>query len=103
MFAAALETADGGIQPTRPTEEYRRYVPWETLVFRRAALVDMGGFADRDGHGDEDAEIVYRAFLEVDHLDERVETLLTPGRKAKSGLTSLEGWREQGYGANVDA
>lgn len=62
LFAAAVATPAGVVHPEVPADEYRRYVPPETLVFRRSALVDLGGIADRtDGV---DAELVYRAARE---------------------------------------
>ena len=62
LLAAAMQTPEGVERPLLPGRSYGRAVPPETLVFRRAALVDMGGVADRPH--DADVELVYRAALE---------------------------------------
>jgi glycosyltransferase involved in cell wall biosynthesis len=58
VFASALRSGGSIVPPRPPGPQYDRYVAPQTLVLRRAALVDMGGFSDRD---DADAELVYRA------------------------------------------
>jgi len=58
LFAAALQCPDGIIFPRAPRIAYRSYVPSPTLVFRRAALVDMGGISHR--REGVDVELVYR-------------------------------------------
>ncbi len=63
FLAAPVETPDGLIRPERPRPAYRRYLPPQTLVCRRASLVDMGGIAERAG--DADAELIFRAFQEA--------------------------------------
>jgi glycosyltransferase involved in cell wall biosynthesis len=63
LMAAAIQTPAGLVVPEPVDREYRRYVPPQTLVFRRACLVDMGGCAER-GDQDADAELVYRAYWE---------------------------------------
>ncbi len=62
ILAAPVKTPSGLIFPQRPRTEYRRYLPLQSLVCRRASLVDMGGIADRPI--DADAELIYRAFSE---------------------------------------
>jgi hypothetical protein len=62
ILAAGIRGPDRTVLPSAPGPIYRRSVPPQTLVFRRASLIDMGGFADRDA--DADAELVYRAFCE---------------------------------------
>jgi hypothetical protein len=62
ILAAPVNTPTGLVFPERPRMEYRRYVPLQSLVCRRASLVDMGGIADRVT--DADAEFIYRAFRE---------------------------------------
>jgi glycosyltransferase involved in cell wall biosynthesis len=62
ILAAPVNTPSGLIFPERPRTEYRRYLPLQSLVCRRASLVDMGGIADRPT--DADAELIYRAFRE---------------------------------------
>lgn len=62
LLGAGLRTSAGEVHALAPTAGYDRYFPAETLVIRRAALVDLGGVADRSG--DEDAELVYRAHQE---------------------------------------
>ena len=62
LLAAALQSPKGLILPREPQATYQDYVPSQTLVFRRAALVDMGGVAHRrQGVG---VELVYRAAQE---------------------------------------
>jgi glycosyltransferase involved in cell wall biosynthesis len=63
LMGAAIQTPAGLVVPEPAGREYRRYVPPQTLVFRRACLVDMGGCAER-GDQDADAELVYRAHRE---------------------------------------
>ena len=70
LLGAGLRAGARVIRPVEPTDRYDRYLPAETLVIRRASLVDLGGVADRPG--DEDVELVYRAFQEKRSL------LLTP-------------------------
>jgi glycosyltransferase involved in cell wall biosynthesis len=62
VLAAALQTRAAAERPLHPGLEYHRTVPPETLVFRRAALVDMGGLADRPD--DADLELIHRAVRE---------------------------------------
>ena len=62
FLAAPMETPDGLTLPAKPRAPYRRYLPPQTLVFRRASFVDMGGIMERPG--DADAELIYRAFRE---------------------------------------
>jgi glycosyltransferase involved in cell wall biosynthesis len=62
LLAAALKSPCAIERPELPGGAYRRAVPPETLVFRRAALVDMGGVADRPS--DADVEVVHRAACE---------------------------------------
>ena len=62
VLGGALETGGGVVSARRPADRFSRGIPPQTLVFRRASLVDMGGFATADQ--DEDAEFVYRAFRE---------------------------------------
>jgi glycosyltransferase involved in cell wall biosynthesis len=62
ILAAPVNTPSGLIFPRHPRTEYRRYLPLQSLVCRRASLVDMGGIADRPT--DADAELIYRAFRE---------------------------------------
>lgn len=62
ILAAPLMTPSGAVEPQAPGRSYRRYVPSQTLVFRRASLVDMGGIAAR--RGDAGAELFFRAFRE---------------------------------------
>jgi hypothetical protein len=62
ILAAGMRGANRTFWPSAPGPVYRRYVPPQTLVFRRASLIDMGGVADRAP--DADAELVYRAFCE---------------------------------------
>ena len=70
LLAAALQTPTGVVRPIQPEPgaAYRRFVPPQTLVFRRASLIDMGGIAGRgrgpDGEDDDDAELVFRAARE---------------------------------------
>lgn len=64
LLGAGLATAAVTVRPATPEDRYRRYLPPETLVLRRASLVDMGGVAKRR---DDDAEFVYRA-----HREQRV-------------------------------
>jgi hypothetical protein len=59
LLAAALQVPAGTERPLHPGGGYRRTLPPETLVFRRAALVDMCGVADRPE--DADVEIIHRA------------------------------------------
>jgi len=70
ILGAGLRTAGGDVCPVEPSARYDRYLPAETLVIRRASFVDLGGVADRPG--DDDAELVYRAF------QEKRSILLTP-------------------------
>jgi hypothetical protein len=62
LLAAAMQTPDGIERPLLPGKSYGRAVAPETLVFRRSALVDMGGMADRPD--DADVEFVFRAAQE---------------------------------------
>jgi glycosyltransferase involved in cell wall biosynthesis len=62
ILAAPVKTPSGLIFPERPRPQYRRYLPLQSLVCRRASLVDMGGIADRPN--DADAELIFRAFRE---------------------------------------
>ena len=62
ILAAPLLTPAGTVRPREPGRTFRRDLPTATLVFRRAALLDMGGFADRPA--DADAELVHRAARE---------------------------------------
>ncbi len=62
ILGAGLGMGATVIRPAEPSDRYARYLPAETLVIRRASFVDLGGVADRPG--DEDAELVYRAFQE---------------------------------------
>jgi len=62
FLAAPVKTPGGLIFPERPQAAFRRYLPPQSLVCRRASLVDMGGIADRPD--DADAELIYRAFRE---------------------------------------
>jgi hypothetical protein len=62
ILAAPLATPAGTVQPREPGGAFRRDLPTATLVFRRAALLDMGGFADRPAGAD--AELVHRAARE---------------------------------------
>jgi hypothetical protein len=62
LLAAALQCNEGIILPQEPRNAHRWYMPSETLVFRRAALVDMGGIANRREGAD--VELVYRAAQE---------------------------------------
>ncbi len=62
LLAAAVQTPEGAERPLPPGRSYRRAVAPETLVFRRAALVDMGGVADRKD--DIDVELIHRAARE---------------------------------------
>ena len=71
FLAAPVRTPSGIVYPERPSEAYRRYLPLQSLVCRRASLVDMGGIADRPD--DADVELIYRAFSEgrkIVHSDE---------------------------------
>lgn len=61
IFASSVSTGFGVIEPKRPQSGYDRYLPSETLVFRKATLIDLGGFSDRGN--DADVELVFRAFL----------------------------------------
>jgi GT2 family glycosyltransferase len=63
ILGAVLRTPQGDLRPAEPNQEYRRYLPSPTLVIRRATLADMGGMSNRPG--DDDAELVYRAFREA--------------------------------------
>ena len=62
ILAAPMSTPAGTVRPREPGRTFRRDLPAATLVFRRAALLDMGGFADRPA--DADAELVHRAARE---------------------------------------
>ena len=62
ILAAPLATPAGVVRPREPGRAFLRDLPTPTLVFRRAALLDMGGFADRPA--DADAELVHRAARE---------------------------------------
>jgi hypothetical protein len=62
IFGAPLATPSGPRVPSPYRGLYCRDIPWQTLVFRRACLIDMGGIADRAR--DADAELVYRARCE---------------------------------------
>jgi hypothetical protein len=62
ILAAPLATPSGTVQPHQLIGAFRRDLPTPTLVFRRASLLDMGGFADRPS--DADAELVHRAARE---------------------------------------
>ncbi len=62
LFGSALTSPAGIIAPLTPAETYRRCIPAETLVWRRAALADMGGVAPRAVGLD--VELVHRAALE---------------------------------------
>jgi hypothetical protein len=46
ILAASVNTPAGTIQSQEPGTHFRRYVPPQSFVFRRASLVDIGGFAD---------------------------------------------------------
>jgi hypothetical protein len=62
VLAAPLATPAGTVRPRETGSVFRYALPTATLVFRRATLLDMGGFADRcAGAG---AELVNRASLE---------------------------------------
>jgi hypothetical protein len=62
LLATALKTPGGIIRPQEPGNAFQRYFPPQTLVFRRAALIDLGGFAERrEGL---DAELVFRMHQE---------------------------------------
>jgi hypothetical protein len=62
FLAAPVLTAAGVIRAERPRAAYRRYLPPQSLVCRRASLVDMGGIAERPN--DADAELIFRASKE---------------------------------------
>ena len=80
ILAAPVNTPSGVVFPERPRMEYRRYLPLQSLVCRRASLVDMGGIADRVT--DADAELIYRAFREKRKIvfaeEVAVESFLPP-------------------------
>jgi hypothetical protein len=62
LYASPVDAPGGRRQPVAPSAAvFQRFVPLDTLVFRRATFVDMGGVADRP---DDDAEFVYRAACE---------------------------------------
>lgn len=75
IFASSLSTPTGLIQPVRPSDPFRRYLPSEGLVFRRSTLVDLNGFADRPF--DADADLVYRASRDGRRIIAHVEPLVT--------------------------
>jgi glycosyltransferase involved in cell wall biosynthesis len=62
VAGASLDTRSGEIRAEPPGREFRRYIPPQTLVFRRASLVDIGGFANR--RFDADVELLFRATLQ---------------------------------------
>src|SRR5262249_11811962 len=62
ILAAPLASPAGTVRPREPGRAFRRELPTPTLVFRRAALLDMGGFADRPEGAD--VEIVHRGARE---------------------------------------
>ncbi len=62
IFGSALQVGREIVDVQQPAECYRRYLPSETLVFRRSSLIDMGGFAEH--RPDPDAEVVHRAKAE---------------------------------------
>jgi hypothetical protein len=62
ILATPLATPAGTVRPREPSRAFQRDLPMPTLVFRRAALIDMGGFADRPL--DAEAELVHRAARE---------------------------------------
>ncbi|HEV3122883.1 MAG TPA: glycosyltransferase family A protein, partial [Isosphaeraceae bacterium] len=55
---ASLDTKTSEIRAEPPGRQFRRYIPPQTLVFRRASLVDIGGLASRPG--DADVELLCR-------------------------------------------
>ncbi|WP_182868585.1 glycosyltransferase family 2 protein [Rhodopirellula sp. JC639] len=58
-IGSPLLTPAGEVAATEPTEVYQSTIPWPTLVMRRSAFIDRGGFADRNS--DPDVEWIYRA------------------------------------------
>ena len=65
ILGTAVRSSAGITRPQSPSGgSYHHFLPPSTLVFRRASLIDMGGFADRGNHNDEDAECIYRAKAE---------------------------------------
>lgn len=64
ILAAPMQTQAGTFEPRLPGLCYERCLPAETLVMRRASLIDMGGFAERPLADDADAEFIYRAGCE---------------------------------------
>jgi hypothetical protein len=84
FLAARVDTPSGQVIPEQPSSEYRRYLPWPTLVCRRASLVDMGGFAHRSK--DADAELVYRAFVERRRIVLSDEIAVVSGKPWDAGV-----------------
>jgi GT2 family glycosyltransferase len=78
LLAAGLETPAGVVFPEAPNGGYRRFVPAPTLVFRRAALIDLGGTAERTAGAD--AELVYRAHQERRRIVLAREVTVSCGR-----------------------
>ncbi|QEF97610.1 Putative glycosyltransferase EpsE [Stieleria maiorica] len=58
-IGSPLLTPAGEVAATEPTDAYQASIPWPTLVMRRSAFIDLGGFADRKS--DPDLEWIHRA------------------------------------------
>lgn len=68
LVGSSIETTAGLVSALSPESRaselhYREWLPWETLVLRRATFVDMGGVS-REARPDLEVEFVYRAFCE---------------------------------------
>ncbi len=62
FLGSPVQHPSGVHYPDLPRRDaYRRYLALESLICRRASLVDMGGIADRRESDDGDAELIFRA------------------------------------------
>jgi hypothetical protein len=104
ILSAGVANHGIDITPKTPDAHYTRYAPPESLVFRRATFVDMGGFANR---ADADAEWMFRARAEgrkvvlvpdvlVDFMGERTLPSLGPRPEYRTNVSVLRE-HAQGY------
>ena len=84
FLGSPVQRPAGVRYPELPRKDaYHRYFPTESLICRRASLVDMGGIADRRENGDADAELIFRAAHEHRKFVLTDEPVVTSARSSE--------------------